>query len=303
MEHRAQVAQFLRSRRDRITPDRIGIASGGQRCVPGLRREEVALLAGISVEYYARMERGNLAGVSPEVLGSLARALQLDEAKIAHLADLARTAGPTPTRRPGSADPKAVVNPSFQRFLDAVTGAPMWVRDRHLDFVAANALGRAFYAPLLQDPGSLGNSARFAFLNPAAQDFFLDWEDNANDLVATLRSYAGQSPHDERLSSLIGELVIRSDTFRDRWTRHDVRQHRPGVKRVHHPVVGDLELTYEVMELPSNRDWFVFAFTAEPGSPSQARLEALKELCDLADGKPGEIAETREARAEPLPED
>ena len=179
----------------------------------------------------------------------------------------------------------------------------MWVRDRHLDFVAANALGRAFYAPLLQDPGSLVNSARFAFLNPAAQDFVLDWEDNANDLVATLRSYAGQSPHDERLSSLIGELVTRSDTFRDRWARHDVRQHRPGVKRVHHPVVGDLKLTYEVMELPSNRDWFVFAFTAEPGSPSQARLEALKELCDLADGKPGEIAETREARAEPLPED
>ena len=125
MEHRAQVAQFLHSRRDRITPERVGITSGGQRRVPGLRREEVALLAGISVEYYARMERGNLAGVSPEVLDSLARALQLDEAEAAHLADLAKAAGPAPSWRPGSTGLEPVVDPSFQRFLDAVTGAPL----------------------------------------------------------------------------------------------------------------------------------------------------------------------------------
>lgn len=156
MEHRAQVAQFLRSRRDRITPDRVGIASGGQRRVPGLRREEVALLAGISVEYYARMERGNLAGVSPEVLHSLARALQLDEAEAAHLADLAKAAGPAPSWRPGSAGLEPVVDPSFQRFLDAVTGAPMWVRDRHLDFRSRECPGPGLLRPTAPGSGQPG---------------------------------------------------------------------------------------------------------------------------------------------------
>jgi len=170
--------------------------------------------------------------------------------------------------------------PMLQRFLDAVTGAPMWVRDRRLDFVAANSLGRALYAPILDDVASQGNTARFTFLNPASQVFFPDWEDNADEVVATLRTYAGQDPHDKRLTDLIGELVTRSDTFRLRWARHDVRHHRAGLKRVRHPVVGDLELTYQAMELPMNRDWLMFAFTAEPGSPTEERLQTLGRATD-----------------------
>ena len=277
--HRAEVTNFLRTRRDRITPEQAGIVGGRRRRVPGLRREEVALLTGISVEYYARMERGDLRGVSLEVLDSLARALQLDEAETNHLADLARAAGPPPPRR-RSRPAEQTVMPMLQRFLDAVTGAPMWVRDRRLDFVAANSLGRALYAPILDDVASQGNTARFTFLNPASQVFFPDWEDNADEVVATLRTYAGQDPHDKRLTDLIGELVTRSDTFRLRWARHDVRHHRAGLKRVRHPVVGDLELTYQAMELPMNRDWLMFAFTAEPGSPTEERLQTLGRATD-----------------------
>lgn len=278
MDQRAQVAEFLRSRRDRITPDQAGIIGGWNRRVPGLRREEVALLAGVSVEYYARMERGNLAGVSLEVLDSLARALQLDEAETDHLADLAQAAGPTPPRRRRSRPAQLTVKPTLQRFLDAVTGAPMWVRDRRLDFVAANRLGRALYAPMLDDPANRENAARFTFLSPASRVFFPDWERNADDVVATLRTYAGQTPHDTKLTDLIGELVTRSDAFRHRWTRHDVGHHRAGLKRIHHPIVGDLELSYEAMELPTNPDWFMFAFTAEPGSPTEERLQLLSSV-------------------------
>jgi transcriptional regulator with XRE-family HTH domain len=277
MDQRRNVSEFLRSRRDRLTPERVGIVAGSRRRVPGLRREEVALLAGVSVDYYARMERGDLAGVSLEVLDSVARALELDEAETEHLYDLARAAGPQPVRRLGSYAERSV-RPSLQRFLDAVTGAAVWVRDRRMDFVAANALGRALYAPMLDDPANGANTARFMFLSPAAQDFFLDWARDADDVVATMRTYAGQRPMDKGLTNLIGELVTRSDTFRSRWAAHNVRHHRVGVKRIHHPAVGDLELTYEAMDLPANPDWFVFAFTAEPGSPSEERLNLLGSL-------------------------
>lgn len=275
MDHSEEVTDFLRTRRDRITPEQAGIIGGGRRRVPGLRREELAMLTGVSVEYYARMERGDLRGVSLEVLDALARALKLDEAETDHLADLARAAGPTPPRRRRSKPLEQTVKPTLQRFLDAVTGAPTWVRDRRLDFVAANPLGRALYAPMLEDASSQGNTARFTFLSPASRVFFPDWEANADDMVATLRTYAGQNPHDKGLTDLIGELVTRSDAFRHRWAKHDVRHHRAGLKRIHHPVVGDLELSYEAMEFPANPDWFMFAFTAEPGSPTEERLKLL----------------------------
>ncbi|WP_037229904.1 helix-turn-helix domain-containing protein [Rhodococcus wratislaviensis] len=277
MDHRAEVAEFLRTRRDRITPDQAGIIGGGRRRVPGLRREEVAMLAGVSVEYYARMERGDLTGVSPEILDSIARALQLDDAECDHLADLARAAGPPPPRR-RKRPTEQTVTPTLQRFLDAVTGAPMWVRDRRLDFIAANPLGRALYAPMLDDPANRGNTARFTFLNPAARIFFPDWEQNADNIVATLRTYAGQNPLDKPLTDLIGELVTRSDTFRHRWAAHNVRHHRGGIKRIHHPAVGDLEFSYEAMDLPANPEWFMFAYTAEPGSPTEERLKLLGSL-------------------------
>jgi transcriptional regulator with XRE-family HTH domain len=264
VDHRAEIAEFLRTRRNRITPGQAGVIGGGRRRVPGLRREEVAILAGVSVEYYARMERGDLAGVSAEVLDALARALQLDEAETDHLHDLARGTGSAPPQRKRPAEQS--VKPTLQRFLDAVTGAPMWVRDRSMDFIAANPLGRALYAPILDDPANRGNTARFTFLNPAAQIFFPDWEQNADDLVATLRSYAGQNPLDKKLTDLIGELVTRSDVFRHRWAAHHVRHHRAGIKRIHHPAVGDLEFSYQAMDLPATPEWFMFAYTADPAA-------------------------------------
>lgn len=276
------MAEFLRTRRDRITPERAGILGGSRRRVPGLRREEVALLAGVSVEYYARMERGDLTGVSPEVRDSLADALQLDEAETDHLHDLAKAAGPhRARRRQRTADNS--IRPSLRRFLDAITGAPVWIRDRRMTIVTGNALGRALYAPILDDPANQANTARFMFFNPSADTFFPDWDHGADEIVATLRSYAGQRPHDRGLTDLIGELVTRSDEFRMRWAKYNVRFHRLGIKRIHHPLVGDLELDYEAMELPANPDWLLFAHTAEPGSPTEERLKLLGSLAVTAE--------------------
>lgn len=273
MDRQRDVGEFLRSRRDRITPDQAGIIGGGRRRVPGLRREEVALLAGVSVDYYAKMERGDLGGVSPEVLDRLARALRLDEAESDHLHDLAQIANPQPQRR--RRPPDRAVRPSLQRFIDSVTGAPVWIRDRRMTYVAANPLGRALYSPLLSDPINRNNTARFMFLNPAARNFFPEWEEGADDIVATMRSYAGQHPRDRALTDLIGELVTRSDDFSRRWSVHNVRHHRTGIKRICHPDVGDLEFTYEAMDLPLNPEWYMFAYTAEPGSFTEERLKIL----------------------------
>lgn len=235
------------------------------------------MLAGVSVDYYAKMERGDLSGVSPEVLDALARALRLDEAETDHLHDLAQAASHQPARRRARRADQTV-RPSLQRFLDAVTGAPVWVRDRRMNVIAANALGRALYAPVLTDAAGRGNTARFMFLSPAASNFFPDWEHGADDIVATLRTYAGQNPRDKPLTDLIGELVTRSDAFRVRWAAHNVRHHRGGIKRIHHPEVGDLELVYEAMDLPANPEWSMFGYTAEPGSPTEERLMLLGSL-------------------------
>ena len=274
MDSRNDVSEFLRSRRAKVSPDQVNLIVGGNRRVPGLRREEVATLAAVSVDYYARLERGNLSGVSDEVLESIAHALRLDEAETAHLFALARAAQPGPARRKRAAKPQEL-RPSLQRFLDAVTGAPTWVRNERMDFIAANALGRALYAPVLADHVQPANTARFMFLNPEAPTFFPDWEQNANDVVAVLRGSAGRTPHDRSLSDLVGELATRSEEFRTRWAAHNVRFHRTGLKRMHHPVVGDLELSYEAMELPANPGWTMFAYTAEPGSASDERLKLL----------------------------
>lgn len=278
MDNREEVAGFLRSRRDRITPEQAGIIGGGRRRVPGLRREEVALLTGVSVEYYARMERGDLRGVSPEVLDALGRALRLSEAERDHLADLARAAGPGSARTARSGPRPPTERIELQRFLDAITGTPVYVRDRRMDFGAANPLGRALYAPVLEDAAARGNTARFTFLSPAARSFFPQWEHSADDLVATLRGYTGQNPRDKPLTDLIGELVCRSEDFALRWARHDVRHHRSGVKRMHHPAVGDLELGYQALAFPANPEWSLFAYTAEPGTPSAERIALLGSL-------------------------
>jgi transcriptional regulator with XRE-family HTH domain len=240
--------------------------------VPGLRREEVASLAGVSVEYYKRLERGNATGASDSVLEALADALRLDDAERAHLFDLARAAGPAPRRRRRPIQPR--VRPAVQRILDSID-SPATVSNMRCDYLAANALGRALYAPLFESREQPPNSARFTFLDPAAQEFFVDWEKAAKDLVAALRSMAGRNPYDRALSDLVGELSTRSDAFRTWWAAHNVRYHQTGTKRLHHPVVGDLELGYEVMELAADAGLRLAIFTAEPGSRSKERLNLL----------------------------
>ncbi|SBS72722.1 helix-turn-helix transcriptional regulator [uncultured Microbacterium sp.] len=273
MDHRSEVRQFLSTRRDRLTPDQAGLpAYGGNRRVPGLRREEVAMLAGVSVDYYTRLERGDLSGASEGVLDALARALQLDDAETAHLFDLARVANASPVARKPRKRTTGI-RPSIQRVVDGLTEVPALVRDNYFDYLGANRLGRALYAPLFASPAP--NSARFAFLDPAAPEFYVDWEKNTQELVATMRGEAGRNPYDKRLSDLVGELSTRSERFRTLWAAHNVRYHRTGVKRLRHPVIGEIELVYEAFELPADPGLTLSTYTAEPGSASEDALKLL----------------------------
>ena len=272
MEDRDGIREFLASHRARITPDQAGLpVYGTNRRVEGLRREEVALLAGISVEYYTRLERGNTNGVSDDVLEGIARALQLDEAERAHLFDLVRaTLTRTPRRRPT----QERVRPGVQQILDSIT-APAYVRNERLDILAANRLGEALYSPVFDLSSRPINSARFLFLSPKASEFFVDWDTIAHDAVAILRSAAGRDPYDKRLTDLIGELSTRSDEFRVRWAAHNVKFHRTGTKRFHHPVVGEVTLNFEALELAADPGQRLNIYTAEPGSPSHDALDLL----------------------------
>lgn len=272
-DHRAEVREFLSSRRARITPEQAGLpVYGGNRRVSGLRREEVAMLAGVSVDYYVRMERGNLSGASESVLDALGRALQLDEAEREHLFALARAAEPGARRRPA---PPSTVRPAIQQVLDAISDAPAWVRNGRHDIVAMNRLGRALYAPVLADPRRPANTARFVYLDPAAREFFVDWDKIANDAAAMLRLEAGRNPHDRKLIELVGELSTRSEIFRTRWASHDVQYHRSGQKRLRHPIVGQLDLNFEAMELPSEPGLTLNVYTAASGTPTADGLAML----------------------------
>ena len=278
MDNHAEIKAFLSSRRAKITPQQAGLSAyAGNRRVPGLRRSEVADLAGVSVEYYAKLERGDLSGVSDSVLEALSRALQLDEAEHAHLLDLARAAGPAARTRRKT--PAQQVRPTIQRLLDLMTEVPAIVNNARLDLVAANTLGQALFGPVYASPGRPANQpvnhARFTFLDPGARDFWTDWERAANDSVAQLRTEAGRDPYDQGLTSLVGELSTRSEAFRIRWAAHDVRLHRTGLKHFHHPVVGDLHLNFEVMELPADPGLSLLAFSADAGSPSDDALHLL----------------------------
>ena len=282
---------FLVSRRARITPERAGLpAYGGNRRVAGLRREEVALLAGVSIDYYTRLERGRAAGASDSVLEGIARALHLDEAERAHLFDLARAAAgpavPRAPRRPAAQQ----VRPSVRRILDSMTATPAYVRNARLDVLAADRLGAALFAPVLSSPAQPTNNARFLFLDPAAREFFSDWERQAEDVVAMLRTEAGRSPHDRGLSNLIGELSTRSENFRTWWAAHNVRFHRTGIKRFRHPVVGDLTLTYEALDLAADAGLRISAYTAEPGTPSDDALKVLASWAATIDQPTGASA-------------
>jgi transcriptional regulator with XRE-family HTH domain len=276
VDSRTEIRDFLTTRRAKITPERAGLpAYGGHRRVAGLRREEVALLAGVSVDYYTRLERGNLSGVSDSVLEALTRALQLDEAERVHLFDLARTANTSAATARGRRRPAPQLRPGVQRLLDAMTMAPAYVRNGRLDVLGANQLGRAVFAPLFDTAARTPNIARFIFLDPAAQGFYIEWDGLAGDTVALLRAEAGRDPYDRSLTDLIGELSTRSEVFRTRWAAHNVRLHRSGVKHLHHPVVGDLTLAYESMDLTTDPGLRLNAYTAEPGSPSQDALNLL----------------------------
>ena len=272
MEDRDGIREFLASRRAKITPEQAGLpVYGTNRRVEGLRREEVALLAGISVEYYTRLERGNTNGVSDDVLEGIARALQLDEAERAHLFDLVRA---TLTRAPRRRPTQERVRPGVQQILDSIT-APAYVRNERLDILAANRLGEALYSPVFDLSSRPINSARFLFLSPKASEFFVDWDTIAHDAVAILRSAAGRDPYDKRLTDLIGELSTRSDEFRVRWAAHNVKFHRTGTKRFHHPVVGEVTLNFEALELAADPGQRLNVYTAEPGSPSHDALDLL----------------------------
>ncbi|MEJ8284306.1 helix-turn-helix transcriptional regulator [Curtobacterium citreum] len=276
MDTRSEVRDFLRTRRERVTPQQVGLPDfGGVRRVKGLRREELALIAGMSVDYYIRLERGNLTGVSESVLESLSRALRLDDAEHAHLFDLARVqnASATTRRKP----PTSKVRPTVQRMLDGMT-MPAWVRNGRSDFLAGNALARALYSPLFLDRAGTPNTARFAFLDPRGQEFWRDWDVVASDMVAVLRAEAARQPYDKGLTDLIGELSTRSEEFRQRWAAHGVMRHLNGEKRVHHPEVGDIDLTYETMELTTDTGLTLIAYGTEPGSPSEERLQLLANL-------------------------
>jgi transcriptional regulator with XRE-family HTH domain len=274
MSGESEIREFLTTRRARLTPERAGLPTYGRhRRVAGLRREEVALLAGISGEYYTRLERGNARGVSETVLDAVSQALQLDEAEHGHLLDLVRTANSERPPRRSAASVK--VRPSVQRVVDAMKDIPAFVRNGRLDILHANALAQALYSEHYRDPVRPPNSARFAFLDPRARAFYTDWDTTVHDMVAALRSEVGRNPYDRSLSDLVGLLSTRSDEFRVEWGRHDVRFHRTGTKHVRHPLVGDLVLAYEVFDLPADPGLSIVTYSAEPGSPSEERLRDL----------------------------
>jgi transcriptional regulator with XRE-family HTH domain len=272
MDSAEDIRQFLTTRRARLSPEQVGLPVVGRRRVAGLRREEVATLAGVSVDYYNRLERGNLSGVSDSVLEAVAAALRLDDAEHAHLYDLARAANPSPRAR---RIPRATgVSPSMLRVLSGMTEMPAIVRNGRLDVLAANRLGRALYNPLYGDTTRVPNFARFTFLDPRAPGFFPDWEESANVSVSLLRVEAGRTPHERALSNLVGELSTRSDQFRQLWAAHNVRQHA-GTKRFDHPAVGELILSYDDLHLADNAGLTMSAYTAEPGSASADGLTLL----------------------------
>lgn len=274
MDTKQEIREFLTSRRALITPDQVGLTSYGPRRVPGLRREEVAVLAGVSVPYYTRLERGDMNGASESVLGALAGALQLDDAERAHLLDLARAAHVTPAR-PLRRQAKQRVRPEIQWTLDAMTGAAAFVGNDRLDILAANQLGLALYSELYDAPARPVNTARFVFLDPRAEASYGDWERIATETVAMLRSAAGRDPYDRDLSDLVAELATQSEAFRTRWASHNVRFHNTGVKHFRHPVVGELTLSYNRLDLAADPGLTVFTCAAEPGSRSEEALKLL----------------------------
>ena len=282
----AEVKEFLTSRRARITPDAVGLPTTGNRRVPGLRRSEVADLAGISVDYYAKLERGQVAGASAGVLEALARALQLSEAEHRHLYDLASAADGVPTSARGrsrSTRPHQV-RESLERVVDAVTGAVAFVLDEMQNIIAVNELGREFYTPVLGERDISGrttghsNLARFQFLDPASREFYPDWETMARMCVGVMHAQVGRNPGHRGLQDLVGELSTHSSDFAELWAAHDVRIHGAGTKRFHHPEVGEVVLVFEELQVTADDGLALYVYSAEPGSASEEKLRLLASL-------------------------
>jgi transcriptional regulator with XRE-family HTH domain len=273
VETKKEIREFLTSRRARVTPEQAGLSTYGVRRVPGLRREEVAVLAGVSIQYYTRLERGDLSGASQSVLEALAGALQLDDAERAHLFDLRAAQPAGERRRRRHAKPR--IRPEIQWTLDAITGAAAYVGNDRLDILATNELGRALFSELYAEPTRPANHARFVFLDPRAEVFYTDWDRAARETAAILRSAAGRDPYDRDLSDLVGELATQSDTFRTHWAAHDVRFHATAAKHFHHPVVGELSLNFNRLDIAADPGLTLFTYAAEPGSPSEDALNLL----------------------------
>ncbi|QDQ95087.1 helix-turn-helix transcriptional regulator [Rhodococcus sp. WB9] len=289
--------EFLVSRRAKVTPDQVGLPSAGRRRVPGLRREEVATLAGVSPDYYVQIERGRAGDVSDSVLYAIAGALLLNETEIVHLFDLAHSHNRHPVRRPEPGTER--LPDGVQTMIDHLVGAAAVVQNRRLDLVAANDLGRALYSDLYehhQQP----NLARYVFSDDRAKEFYQDWDTTADFAVSILRAHAGKPPCDRNLTDLIGELTARSEEFRTRWAAHDVRSHQRGSKRLRHRLVGDLNLHYEGLEIPGTTGLTLFCFTAEPGD--SATKDSLLVLASWAKTSPAEddkgTAQTLQGRRE-----
>lgn len=276
---RGEVREFLSTRRAKVTPEQAGLPRyGGRRRVAGLRRDEVAQLAGISIEYYTRLERGNIRGVSDEVLDGVARALHLDDVERAHLIDLVRMANASPVvhRRPA----RQQVRPSVRRLLNSMTGTAAFLRNGRLDILAANPLGYALYSPVFDSPASHdprrpANLARFIFLDDKSGQFYRDWDGIAHAAVGSLRAEAGRAPHDRALTNLVGELSLRSQPFREQWAAHDVEYYRSGTQPFRHPLAGDLDLEYDALEIPADPGQTIIAYSAEPGSAAHQALGIL----------------------------
>jgi transcriptional regulator with XRE-family HTH domain len=290
-----EVREFLISRRANVTPEQAGLPYfGGERRVPGLRREEVAMLAGVSVDYYTRLERGNLRGASESVLEAIARALQLNDAEREYLFDLARTAPVAATVRNPRPAPRAV-RASVQRVLDHMT-VPAIVYNATQDLVAANLMGRALYAPHFDTDGT-PNIARFVFLDPRARDFYVDWALARRMVAAMMRLEAGRDPLNEELTALIGELSTLSPQFRADWAGHDVHEHRHGLKSFRHPEVGVVEVAFDVFEMPGEAGLQIVTYSVPPGSDSADKFALLAAWAATSDAEAQQGGETATAPA------
>lgn len=273
-----EISSFLSSRRARISPEQAGVpAYTGHRRVPGLRREEVAHLAGVSTDYYAKLERGRTRGASREVLEAISRALQLDDIEREHLMNLVEITA-APHRRAPRSTGGTSITPGTQAVLDALT-VPALVQNSRLDIVGANPLGAALYglSPSEVASGSF-NGARFQFLDSRAANFYVDHERGKRNIVALLHEAAGRDPYDEDLIRLVGQLSTQSSEFRALWAQHDVIRYQRGSKRYRHPAVGDIEFAYETFDLTTERGLTMLVYTFEPQSPTAERITLLRAL-------------------------